>query len=138
MTRDTLFLLAPGFYDNSRREYCPECAEVWGLLSYFPSIKESMNIIYQPIEKPRKDIVFLLGDKNQNCPTLVLSADSPSFENCGIMKNLKGINLLRVWFRLCWGLYPQFRCCLYRKYRALLCLRYRHRKFARVLRQPSV
>jgi len=86
MTRDTLFLLAPGFYDNSRREYCPECAEVWGLLSYFPSIKESVNIIYQPIEKPRKDIVFLLGDKNQNCPTLVLSEDSLSFKNCGIMK----------------------------------------------------
>lgn len=84
--KDTLFLLPPGFADNGRREYCPECAEMWGLLSYFPAIKESLNIIYQPIEKPRLDIVACLGEKNQNCPTLVLDADSPSFENCGIMQ----------------------------------------------------
>ena len=85
MTRDTLFLLAPGFLDNERREYCPECAEMWGLLSYYPSLKESVEVIYQPIAKPRADIVALLGDKNQNCPTLVLSQGSPTFENCGIM-----------------------------------------------------
>ena len=86
MTRDTLFLLAPGFYDNERREYCPECAEIWGLLGYYPAIKASLEIIYQPIAKPRARIVEMLGEKNQNCPTLVLSADSPSFENCGIMQ----------------------------------------------------
>ena len=86
MTRDTLFLLAPGFSDNDRREYCPECAEMWGLLSYFPAIKESVEINYQPIVRPRADIVALLGDKNQNCPTLILSGDSPRFDNCGIMQ----------------------------------------------------
>ncbi len=86
MARDTLFLLAPGFYDNERREYCPECAEMWGLLSYFSAIKESVEIIYQSIAKPRADIVTLLGEKNQNCPTLVLSQDSPVYENCGIMQ----------------------------------------------------
>lgn len=86
MRRDTLFLLPPGFSDNERREYCPECAEMWGLLSYFPAIKESVEIIYQPIDKPRSDIVALLGHKNQNCPTLVLHADSSSFEDCGIMQ----------------------------------------------------
>jgi len=85
MPRDTLFLLPPGFFDNDRREYCPECAEMWGLLSYFPAIKESLEIIYQPIARPRADIVSLLGEKNQNCPTLVLAADSQIFENCGIM-----------------------------------------------------
>ena len=85
MKRDTLFLLAPGFFDNERREYCPECAEMWGLLSYYPAIKDSAAIVYQPIAKPRGDIVALLGDKNQNCPTLVLSTDSPSFDNCGIL-----------------------------------------------------
>ena len=86
MTRDTLFILAPGFFDNERREYCPECAEMWGLLSYFPAIKESVDITYQPIARPRADLVALLGEKNQNCPTLVLAKDSPSFENCGIMQ----------------------------------------------------
>ena len=86
MSRDTLFLLAPGFFDNERREYCPECAEMWGLLSYFPAIKESVDINYQPIARPRMDIVALLGDKNQNCPTLILAQGSPSFENCGIKR----------------------------------------------------
>jgi len=86
MPKDTLFLLAPGFYDNERREYCPECAELWGLLSYFPALQHSAEIAYQPIAKPRTQMAQILGDKNQNCPTLVLHADSPSFENCGIMQ----------------------------------------------------
>ena len=85
MTRDALYLLPPGFADNDRREYCPECAEIWGVLAYYPAIKDAIEVIYQPIAKPRPDLVARIGDKNQNCPTLVLSADSPFFENCGIM-----------------------------------------------------
>jgi hypothetical protein len=84
--RDTLFLLPPGFFENERREFCPECAEIWGLLHYYPAIKESVEVVYQPIAKPRPDIVSLLGEKNQNCPTLILHADSPRFENSGIMR----------------------------------------------------
>ncbi|MGJ8561928.1 MAG: DUF3088 family protein [Alphaproteobacteria bacterium] len=84
-TKDTIFLLAPGFEGDGRREYCPECAEMWGLLSYFPAIKESVNIIYVPIDKPRAAITDLLGEKNQNAPTLILHGDSPQFEDCGIM-----------------------------------------------------
>lgn len=85
MTRDTLFLLPPGFADNDRREYCPECAEIWGVLSYYPAIQQSVDMIYQPISKPRADLVALLGEKNQNCPTLVLAEGSPEFDNRGIM-----------------------------------------------------
>lgn len=84
MSRDSLFLLAPGFSDNGRREYCPECAEIWGVLSYFPAIKESVEICYQDISKPRADLVVLLGELHQNCPTLVLSELSPEFSKCGI------------------------------------------------------
>jgi len=85
MTRDTLFLLPPGFTDNDRREYCPECAEIWGVLSYYPALMETVEVVYQPIARPRAKLVARLGDKNQNCPTLVLSAESPVYENCGIM-----------------------------------------------------
>lgn len=80
MNRDTLFLLAPGFTDDDRLEYCPECAEIWGLLAYFPSIRDSLEIMYQPLEKPRAGLVERLGDKNQNCPTLVLAQESPLFD----------------------------------------------------------
>ena len=84
MQKDTLFLLAPGFEDNDRREFCPECAEIWGLLSWFPAIQKSIEITYVPIEKPRAAMSKLLGDKNQNAPTLILHSESPDYENCGI------------------------------------------------------
>ena len=76
MTRDILFLLAPGFEDNDRREYCPECAEMWGVLSYFPAIKEALEIRYEPIAHPRPGLVEMLGAGDWNCPTLVLADDA--------------------------------------------------------------
>ncbi|WP_306253899.1 DUF3088 family protein [Parvularcula sp. IMCC14364] len=82
--KDILFLLAPGFEDNGRREYCPECAEIWGLLSYFPAILLSIEISYQPIGKPRTDMVKLLGDENQNCPTLLLVRSHVEGEMIGV------------------------------------------------------
>lgn len=77
MQKSILFLLAPGFEDNGRREYCPECAEMWGVLSYFPAIKEAVEISYQPIHRPRTDIVEMIGEGAQNCPTLVLPKGTP-------------------------------------------------------------
>lgn len=73
MTRDTLFLLAPGFEDKDRREYCPECAEIWGVLSYFPAIKEAIDIRYEPLVHPRPGLAALLGEGAWNSPTLVLA-----------------------------------------------------------------
>ncbi len=72
MSKDILFLLPPGFEDNGRREFCPECAEIWGVLSYYPAIREALDIRYQPIARPRRELVDMLGEENQNCPTLVL------------------------------------------------------------------
>lgn len=73
MTRDTLFLLPPGFEDDGRREYCPECGEVWGLLNYFPALKETVDIVYVPIAHPRAPITDLLGEGSFNAPTLALA-----------------------------------------------------------------
>lgn len=82
MRKPILYLLAPGFegrgfVEKGNREYCPECAEMWGLLAYFPAIKEALDIRYMPIEKPRTEMVDLLGVDNQNCPTLVLHEEPP-------------------------------------------------------------
>jgi len=76
MIRDTLFLLPPGFAANGRREFCPECAEIWGVLSWYPALKETVNIVYVGIEHPRPALTALLGDGRHNAPTLVLHADS--------------------------------------------------------------
>lgn len=73
MMRDILFLLPPGFEANDRREFCPECAELWGVLSYFPAIKEALEIRYVGIDQPREPICELLGEGRWNAPTLVLA-----------------------------------------------------------------
>lgn len=74
MIKDRLFLLPPGFEDNDRREFCPECAEMWGVLSYYPAIKETLEICYVGIHHPREPIVAALGQGRWNAPTLVLAA----------------------------------------------------------------
>lgn len=77
MARDTLFLLPPGFEANGQREFCPECAEIWGLLAWYPALKETVDIVYVGLDHPRGPIVSLLGAGKYNAPTLVLAEGSP-------------------------------------------------------------
>lgn len=77
MARDTLFLLPPGFLADGRREFCPECAELWGFLSWRPAILETLAVRYQEIAHPRAGLVAVLGPGQWNCPTLVLAEDAP-------------------------------------------------------------
>lgn len=79
-----LFLLKPGFTDASRDKegekfYCPECAEFEGVLSYFPILKENLEIVRVDYQRPRQILVELLGADNQSCPVLVL--DKPEDES---------------------------------------------------------
>ena len=73
MAQDILFILSPSFDGDGREEYCPECAEMFGLLCCFPDLKDHLDIRYLEIAKPREQLVSLLGADHQNCPTLVLS-----------------------------------------------------------------
>ena len=81
MKRDTLFLLPPGFEDRGQRQYCPECAEIWGVLAYYPAIRDTLNFVYQPVAHPRSGLVDRLGEGRWNCPTLVLGGDNPDGPN---------------------------------------------------------
>jgi hypothetical protein len=74
--KDILFLLPPGFEDNDRREFCPECAELWGVLHYYPAIKDALEIRHVGIAHPRAPICVELGDGNWNAPTLILAASN--------------------------------------------------------------
>ena len=76
MSKDLLFLLPPGFEDNGRREFCPECAELWGVLHYYPAIKEALDIRYVGIHHPREPICDVLGEGRWNAPTLVFEKDA--------------------------------------------------------------
>jgi len=77
MSRDTLFLLPPGFESRGARQYCPECAEIWGVLAYYPAIRETLDVVYQSVDHPRSELVARLGEGQWNCPTLILGAQNP-------------------------------------------------------------
>ena len=73
MGNHTLFLLKPGFYDGEDGPFfCPHNAAVEGLLKYEPSLIKKLDIRRVRFEKPRSEIVKLLGEENQFTPVLVI------------------------------------------------------------------
>jgi hypothetical protein len=77
MSKDKLFLLKPDFRkDEPGLFYCPECALVEGVLSFYPRLKEKLEVHYVGFAKPRAPVVAELGEANQSCPVLVLAPGS--------------------------------------------------------------
>ena len=72
-----LFLLKPDFIDQNRdahtRYFCPENALINGIINYYPKLKMLLEIEYIDFERPRKQLVDLVGKENQGCPNLVIS-----------------------------------------------------------------
>lgn len=76
---DQLFLLAHDFRDGPGAPYyCPECAQLNGVLHYYPQLRHRLDVRYVDYARPRAAIVALLGEANQGCPVLVLGADAPA------------------------------------------------------------
>lgn len=72
MKKDTLYLLKPDFHDGGKIYFCPGCAEVLGFLEFYPTVKDRLRIHYVDFQRPRAELVSLLGEQNQSCPVLVL------------------------------------------------------------------
>lgn len=73
MVKDTLFLLKPGFEDQGEGPfYCPDCAGIEGLLSFYPQLKDLIDVQYVDFRRPRQPIVDMVGTDNQGAPVLVL------------------------------------------------------------------
>lgn len=73
-TKDQLFLLTANFHDATQGPgpfFCQDCATIEGVLSYFPILREHLDVHYIAFDKPREWLVELLGEAHQNCPTLV-------------------------------------------------------------------
>jgi glutaredoxin len=72
-----LFLLKPDFIDknidNRTKFYCPHCAMINGVINYYPKLKEEIEIIYVDFERPRNQLIELVGEENQSCPNLVIN-----------------------------------------------------------------
>jgi hypothetical protein len=75
MNKDSLFLLKPDFRtaDGDGPLYCPDCAMVEGLLSFYPKLRRELAVEYLDFPRPRAALVALLGEANQGCPVLVVA-----------------------------------------------------------------
>lgn len=73
MPKDQLFLLQPGFFKESEGPfYCGDSVAVEGLLSFFPQLRNEVDVHYIGAPRPRAAIVALSGADNQSAPVLVL------------------------------------------------------------------
>lgn len=79
MAPDTLFLLAPDFLDPAHpavRFYCEHCAQLEGVLGYYPLVASTLQVRRIPWPRPRAEVVALVGEENQWLPLLVLAEGS--------------------------------------------------------------
>lgn len=73
MNKDVLFLLEPGFFDGEEGPYfCPHTAAMEGLIKWVPEIEEHVEVRRIAFQRPRPEVVRLLGKENQGTPVLVL------------------------------------------------------------------
>lgn len=77
---EKLFLLKADFLDENfavgKKFWCPDCVMIEGLLSYYPKLKELIEVNYIDFARPRKPIIELIGETNQSCPVLILNDGS--------------------------------------------------------------
>lgn len=81
MSRDRLFLIAPGFEDPAapgRTFFCPDCNQVEGVLASHPVLAERIEVVRVPFPRPRAPVVALLGEANQSLPVLILGDSAPA------------------------------------------------------------
>ena len=72
---DKLFLLKPNFEDPERgtgkKYFCPPCTLMEGILSFYPELREKLEVHYVNYARPRQPIIDLIGEENQSCPVLI-------------------------------------------------------------------
>ena len=75
--KDRLFLLRPGFFDGASGPlYCGDSVGIEGLLSFFPALRDAVDVVYAEAARPRAEIVALIGEPNQSVPVLVCAPDT--------------------------------------------------------------
>lgn len=52
--------------------FCPGCAQMVGLLDFYPALKNTIEVCWLDFPRPRPELIELLGEENQSCPVLVL------------------------------------------------------------------
>jgi hypothetical protein len=72
--KDQLYLLRPGFMNAGIGPlYCSDSAPVEGVLSFFPNLRELIDVHYIEFARPRSVLVEALGEGYQSVPVLILA-----------------------------------------------------------------
>jgi len=73
--KDQLYLLRPGFFNAGMGPmYCSDSAPVEGMLSFFPQLRQMVDIHYLEFPRPRGELVKALGEQHQSLPVLVIAS----------------------------------------------------------------
>jgi len=91
--RDQLFLLKPDFTDGTKVPYyCPSCATLEGVLSFYPRLRDVLDVQYLDFPRPRQAVITAIGAANQGLPVLVIApenASDPALTGLGISRPLQ-------------------------------------------------
>ena len=82
--KDKLFVLRPGFDDKGVTYFCPFSAQVIGFLTYYPQVKDSIDVVELEFARPRKPLVDLVGEDHQAAPILVFANEPVAVPNVKI------------------------------------------------------
>src|ERR1700685_2381585 len=74
-TKDRLYLLRSGFMKGDAGPfYCNDSVPVEGMLSFFPQLRQLLDVQYVEFARPRIALVEELGTEHQSLPVLVLAS----------------------------------------------------------------
>ena len=82
--KDLLFVLRPGFEDGGVTYFCPFSAQIIGFLTYYPQVRDTVELVELEFAKPRKPLADLVGEAHQAAPMLVLAGESVNVPNVKI------------------------------------------------------
>lgn len=94
---DKLFLFPPSFSDPAAGEgyfYCPFCAAIAGVLTYFPQLRSKIDVHEVDFARPRPAVAALLGPDHPGCPLLVLDSNSPSPPGIAVQQAPNGLRYI--------------------------------------------
>lgn len=70
-------MLKPSFPDANAGPgvfYCPHTATVEGILTFYPAIRDRLDVRYVEFPRPRHEVIAEIGEEHQACPVLVVPA----------------------------------------------------------------
>jgi hypothetical protein len=71
--KDKLFVYRPGFVEDGTTYFCPYSAQVVGFLSYYPQVRDTVELIELDFASSRQPLVELVGEGHKAAPMLVLA-----------------------------------------------------------------